>query len=277
MLVCGADKDYSALLAYPNVAWLRTHEFATRQRPQQWELVTAESFLAEWGLPPELYSDYLGALGKADDGVPGMKGVGARQARALVRQFGALEGVFAAADRGEIRGFPRRTQQAVADVAQRRAALRARALLQLRAEPDVLPPELAGVAADWRERERPRRAAELGASSALHRDVSAALAAMGIEHENEVVTESGLVADIGVVTANHMLAIEVQGPTHFDAGGRLNGMTRKKLHALRRDGWHTLSLGYKEWEACGGEAEKVRARARKRTTGHACETAVARR
>ena len=100
---------------------------------------------------------------------------------------------------------------------------------------------------------------------------------MGIEHENEVVTESGLVADIGVVTANHMLAIEVQGPTHFDAGGRLNGMTRKKLHALRRDGWHTLSLGYKEWEACSGEAEKVRARARKRTTGHACETVVARR
>ena len=257
ILVAGADEDYASLLQFPRVAWLRTHEFATRARPQQWELVTSESFLAEWGLPAEYYADYLGVLGKADDGVPGMKGVGARQARALVRQFGPLEAFFEAADRGELRGFPRRTQQSVDDASQRRAALRARALLSLRSEADVLPDALARVTEDWRSRDRPRRAAELGVSSRLHADVSAALAGMGIEHENECVTESGLVADIGVLTHSHKLAIEVQGPTHFEPDRRLNGMTKKKLHALRRDGWHTLSLPYFEWNELETKQQKA--------------------
>ena len=51
----------------------------------------------------------------------------------------------------------------------------------------------------------------------------------------------------------HVLAIEVDGPSHFDwKGQRPLGATLMKRRHLRRLGLRVLSVSYLEWEEAGG-------------------------
>jgi 5'-3' exonuclease len=55
------------------------------------EIRDAAAVQAKFGVPPELIPDYLALVGDAQDGYPGIRGVGAVTAARLLRQHGAIE------------------------------------------------------------------------------------------------------------------------------------------------------------------------------------------
>jgi 5'-3' exonuclease len=59
-----------------------------------------------YGIAPELVADFIALRGDPSDGIPGAPGIGAKTAAELLRQFGSLEDVLAAAGKlvgGELR------------------------------------------------------------------------------------------------------------------------------------------------------------------------------
>lgn len=60
---------------------------------------------ARYGIPAEFYPDFAVLRGDPSDGLPGVPGVGAKTAAALVGRFGAIESILAAAEEGDA-GFP---------------------------------------------------------------------------------------------------------------------------------------------------------------------------
>lgn len=91
-----------------------------------------------FGVPPEKIVDLLSLEGDPTDNVPGVKGIGEKTARELLREHGSLDGVLAAADR--VRN--RKVAQALAE--HRDDALLSRELVTLREAP--LPVEIADCA-----------------------------------------------------------------------------------------------------------------------------------
>ncbi len=61
---------------------------------------------AKHGIPGRAYADYAVLRGDPSDGLPGVAGIGAKTAAALVHRFGSLEAVLAALDNGSTDGFP---------------------------------------------------------------------------------------------------------------------------------------------------------------------------
>jgi DNA polymerase-1 len=51
--------------------------------------------IEKWGVPPERMADLLALMGDSSDGIPGLPGCGEKTARALVEQFGDVEGLLA--------------------------------------------------------------------------------------------------------------------------------------------------------------------------------------
>ncbi|KAJ1639364.1 hypothetical protein T492DRAFT_832978 [Pavlovales sp. CCMP2436] len=128
-------------------------------------------------------------------------------------------------------------------------------------------------------------------SSALHLEVSAKLARMGIAHSNELpVPLLGYRVDIAIspasgsaaagggatdrrldkvaarareavraVTAGHAgIAIEVDGPTHYDGEQRLRPASEMIRRHLALAGWAVLTVPHWEWCALtGGKAGKA--------------------
>jgi DNA polymerase-1 len=48
----------------------------------------------KFGVPPELMRDYLALVGDTVDNIPGVPGVGAKTAAALLTRFGSLDGIL---------------------------------------------------------------------------------------------------------------------------------------------------------------------------------------
>lgn len=61
------------------------------------EFAGPEAVERKYGLPPALLPDYFALLGDASDNVPGVSGVGEKSAAILVRTYGPLEKILAAA------------------------------------------------------------------------------------------------------------------------------------------------------------------------------------
>ena len=61
--------------------------------------------LERYGIPAAHYADFAVLRGDSSDGLPGVPGIGAKTATALVVRFGAIEQIVAAADAGAD-GFP---------------------------------------------------------------------------------------------------------------------------------------------------------------------------
>ncbi|HSK48458.1 MAG TPA: 5'-3' exonuclease H3TH domain-containing protein [Coriobacteriia bacterium] len=57
-----------------------------------------------YGVRPDQIPDYLGLKGDTSDNIPGVPGIGEKTAAKLLQQYGTLEEVIAAAQRGEITG-----------------------------------------------------------------------------------------------------------------------------------------------------------------------------
>lgn len=64
----------------------------------QLEVVDEERVRERYGIPPYAYADYALLRGDPSDGLPGVTGVGAKTAAALVSEFGTLEKILAAVD-----------------------------------------------------------------------------------------------------------------------------------------------------------------------------------
>jgi 5'-3' exonuclease len=66
-----------------------------------------ESVVADrYCIPGTAYADFAVLRGDPSDGLPGVAGVGAKTAAALVTSFGSIEGVLAALEEGGAAGFP---------------------------------------------------------------------------------------------------------------------------------------------------------------------------
>ena len=69
--------------------------------------VMGEAEVAEkYGVPGRGYADFAVLRGDPSDGLPGVKGVGAKSAAALVTRFGSLDAMVTALDAGTDDGFP---------------------------------------------------------------------------------------------------------------------------------------------------------------------------
>ncbi|GAA6153383.1 5'-3' exonuclease [Pseudoteredinibacter isoporae] len=52
----------------------------------------------KWGVPPEAMADYLALVGDSIDDIPGVPGIGAKTAAALLQTHGSVKGVYAKLD-----------------------------------------------------------------------------------------------------------------------------------------------------------------------------------
>jgi DNA polymerase-1 len=63
-----------------------------------------QDVVERYGVTPAQVPDYLGLKGDTSDNIPGVKGIGEKTAAKLLQEFGTLEAVLAAAEKGEIAG-----------------------------------------------------------------------------------------------------------------------------------------------------------------------------
>lgn len=80
-IIVSADKDLSQLLHAGDEQW----DYARQQR---W---TADGVKARYGVHAHQVADYLGLTGDAIDNIPGVPGIGAKTAAALLEHFEALD------------------------------------------------------------------------------------------------------------------------------------------------------------------------------------------
>lgn len=91
------DKDIAQLVS-PTVRLCRL----SQNNPG---ILDEKDVCAGWEIEsPARMVDYLALAGDASDNIPGVKGVGGKTAVRLLAEFGTLDGILAAADRGEIPG-----------------------------------------------------------------------------------------------------------------------------------------------------------------------------
>ena len=140
------------------------------------ELADEAWVTAKHGIPGRAYADYAVLRGDPSDGLPGVPGVGARTAAALVSRFGSLEGVLAALDAGTTEGFPagaRSRLDAARDyLAAAPVVVRAATDLDLPPHDDALP----------RTPARPAELVELAGRHGLDSPLNRLLAALEVAH-----------------------------------------------------------------------------------------------
>ncbi len=86
--VVSGDRDLFALVRDPEVRVL----YLSRNGP----IVVDEAEITHrYGVPGRSYADLAVLRGDPSDGLPGLRGVGAREAAELLRRYGSLEGVLA--------------------------------------------------------------------------------------------------------------------------------------------------------------------------------------
>src|SRR5215210_3919700 len=70
------------------------------------ELVDEARVTEKYGIPGRTYGDFAVLRGDPSDGLPGVPGIGAKTAAALIERFGTVEDMVAAIDAGVTDGFP---------------------------------------------------------------------------------------------------------------------------------------------------------------------------
>ena len=63
--------------------------------PMKKKVVTRDDCFSKYGVYPEQFTCYQSLLGDSADNVPGVKGVGAKTAMALIQQFDNLDNIYA--------------------------------------------------------------------------------------------------------------------------------------------------------------------------------------
>jgi hypothetical protein len=98
-------------------------------------------------------------------------------------------------------------------------------------------------------------------SSRSQSEVSSILTEIGFHHENEVfpLGEGGDAKFMAIDMAcrDQMVAIEFNGPTHYNSDGRANGKTMMKERLLKKLGWTLLTIPFWEWSKLKDKKEKM--------------------
>jgi DNA polymerase-1 len=94
VVIVSGDKDFQQLVQ-PRVWLLNPGRGGPASVEEQW--VSVENGAERLGVPPVHVTDYLALVGDTSDNVPGVKGIGDKTACELVREFGHLEAILAAA------------------------------------------------------------------------------------------------------------------------------------------------------------------------------------
>ncbi len=87
-VIVSADKDFGQLVCERVEQW----DFA---RDQRWD---ADGVKERLGVHPGQVADYLALMGDAIDNIPGVPGIGAKTAAALLAHFGTLDALLARSD-----------------------------------------------------------------------------------------------------------------------------------------------------------------------------------
>ena len=95
VLISTGDKDMAQLVD-DNVTLINTMTNVVMDR---------EGVIDKFGIPPELIIDYLALMGDKVDNIPGVPGVGAKTALALLQGIGGLDELYANLDKIEPLGF----------------------------------------------------------------------------------------------------------------------------------------------------------------------------
>jgi 5'-3' exonuclease len=70
------------------------------------EVVDEAGVTARYDIPGRAYADFAVLRGDPSDGLPGVRGIGAKTAATLVRRFGSVDAMLAALDQDRLVGFP---------------------------------------------------------------------------------------------------------------------------------------------------------------------------
>ncbi len=98
MLLVTGDRDAFQLVTE------RVRVVTTRKGITDITVMGPDEVVERYGITPAQVPDYLGLKGDTSDNIPGVPGVGEKTAAKLIREYGTLESVLAAAAAGEIRG-----------------------------------------------------------------------------------------------------------------------------------------------------------------------------
>ncbi|MEG0260004.1 MAG: 5'-3' exonuclease [Lysinibacillus sp.] len=90
--VISGDKDLLQLLN-------PTTEIAfTKKGYTEYDVYTDGRFIEEYGIEPTKFAQVKAFMGDSSDGYPGVKGIGPKQALALIQNYGSIEAVIASLD-----------------------------------------------------------------------------------------------------------------------------------------------------------------------------------
>ncbi len=84
VVIVSADKDLAQLLTAQDELW----DFAKRKR------YMSSDIKEKFGVLPEQIADYLGLCGDAVDNIPGVPGIGAKTASAILHEFDDLDAIY---------------------------------------------------------------------------------------------------------------------------------------------------------------------------------------
>ena len=87
--IISGDRDLFALIEDPRVAVLYPEKGG-------WNIIDEAEVMRRYGIPGRHYADFAMLRGDPSDGLPGLKGVGAVAAAAMVREHGGIEALIAA-------------------------------------------------------------------------------------------------------------------------------------------------------------------------------------
>jgi 5'-3' exonuclease len=94
VLVVSADKDLLQLV----------NNLISVKSPITGNIMTPEGVKEKFGVMPNQIRDYLTLVGDASDGVVGVRGIGAKTAKAMMGVFGNIDDMYAAIDAGDFDG-----------------------------------------------------------------------------------------------------------------------------------------------------------------------------
>lgn len=95
--IASGDRDLVQLVD-ERVTLLYTGGSSASRGGSPWVTLDPATALERFGVPPDLYADFAILRGDPSDGLPGARGIGEKTAGALIRAFGGLPSIIAAAE-----------------------------------------------------------------------------------------------------------------------------------------------------------------------------------
>ncbi len=92
----GKEKDYEVrIVSHDKDLYQLIEDDIYLFDPIKKKVINKEECFEKYGVYPEQFTDYQSLLGDSADNVPGVKGVGAKTAQALIEQYGTLDNIYA--------------------------------------------------------------------------------------------------------------------------------------------------------------------------------------